>query len=102
MKILVGNTKDFEIGTQKNIDFGDDYVLIIRSNSGFYAIEDCCSHDENELMGGEVIDNKIKCPRHGSWFDLNTGKPLNLPAFRPIKSYKVILENDEIYIEDKI
>ena len=31
----------------------------------------------------------MECPRHGSVFDLRTGKPLNLPAYVPIDTFPV-------------
>jgi 3-phenylpropionate/trans-cinnamate dioxygenase ferredoxin component len=97
-KVFVGKVEEFEIGTQKIVELEDDYVLVIRSISGFWAIEDRCSHDDNELFGGEVTDNTIKCPRHGAKFDLETGKALCLPAVKAIKSFAVSLEPDGVYV----
>ena len=50
-----------------------------------FAIEDRCSHDDGELVEGEFDEDDctVECPRHGSLFDLRTGKPLNLPAYVP-------------------
>jgi len=42
-----------------------------------------CSHDDTPLTDGELDDDErsIECPRHGSRFDLLTGRSLNLPAY---------------------
>ena len=41
----------------------------------------------------------IECPRHGSLFDLKTGKPLTLPAYVPVETFPVIIEDDTIKLE---
>ncbi len=97
-KVFAGTLADFPIGTQKMVELEDDYVLVVHSISGFWAIEDRCSHDDNELFGGEVTDNSIKCSRHGAKFDLGTGKALCLPAVKAIKSFAISLEPDGVYV----
>jgi 3-phenylpropionate/trans-cinnamate dioxygenase ferredoxin component len=68
---------------------------------GFRAIGDLCSHAEAFLHEGEIdVDEEmIECPRHGSTFDLNSGKPRSLPATLPVPAYDLKVENDEILIE---
>ena len=41
----------------------------------------------------------IECPRHGSLFDLKTGKPLTLPAYVPVDTFPVIIEEETIKLE---
>ena len=52
-----------------------------------YAIEDRCSHDDGPLAEGEFDAGActVECPRHGSLFDLTTGRPKTLPAYRPVR-----------------
>ncbi len=66
-----------------------------------FAIEDRCSHDDGELVEGELDeeDCAIECPRHGSRFDLRTGKPLNLPAYVPVDTFPVLVEDGVIRVE---
>jgi 3-phenylpropionate/trans-cinnamate dioxygenase ferredoxin component len=105
-RILAGEVGEFEIGTQKSLEFGSDYVLVLRSLSGFWAIEDRCSHNDIELLGGPVAEREglppsIKCLKHGASFDLGTGKALSLPAFKAVKSYRVVLYGHEIWVESQ-
>ncbi|MFN3266442.1 MAG: Rieske 2Fe-2S domain-containing protein [Deinococcales bacterium] len=104
MKTQIGNIHDFPLYSQKSLEIGEDFVLVIRSPSGFWAIEDRCSHDDNELLGGEVSEREglapsIKCPRHGAAFDLESGAALCLPAVRPIKRFRAWLEDDLVFVE---
>ena len=50
------------------------------------ALEDRCSHDDGPLCEGDwdPEEGVVVCPRHGSNFDIRTGKPLTLPAFEPV------------------
>jgi 3-phenylpropionate/trans-cinnamate dioxygenase ferredoxin subunit len=66
-----------------------------------YAIEDRCSHDDGPLAEGELDQGTctIECPRHGSRFDLRTGKPKTLPAYLPVETYPVLLDGDIIKLE---
>ena len=107
MKTLAGELEEFPIGTQKSLEIGSDYVLVLHSISGFWAIEDRCSHDDNELLGGEVTEHEgaapsIKCIRHGAQFNLENGKALCLPAVKAVKSYRAWLEGNQIWVEENV
>jgi 3-phenylpropionate/trans-cinnamate dioxygenase ferredoxin component len=66
-----------------------------------YAIEDRCSHDDGPLIEGELDEESctIECPRHGSRFDIRTGKPKTLPAYVPVDTFNVIVEDEKIKLE---
>ena len=66
-----------------------------------YAIEDRCSHDDGPLAEGEFDPAActVECPRHGSLFDLKSGRPKTLPAFTPVETFEVRVEDGEIKLE---
>ena len=68
---------------------------------GFRAVDAICSHAHYFLDEGEVDvdDQTIECPKHGSTFDLNSGKPTTLPATLPVEVFLVETEGDDILIE---
>ena len=76
-------------------------IGIFNCNGELLAIEDRCSHDDGELIYGELddADCAIECPRHGSRFDLRTGKPMNLPAYVPVDTFPVVVEDGVIRVE---
>ena len=57
-----------------------------------------CSHEHYFLDEGEVDaeDETIECPKHGSTFDLNTGKPLELPATMPVAELPGEVTEDDV------
>ena len=66
-----------------------------------FAIEDRCSHDDGPLAEGEfdVSSCTVECPRHGSQFDLRTGRPKSLPAYQPVDTFGVRNHDGEVKVE---
>jgi 3-phenylpropionate/trans-cinnamate dioxygenase ferredoxin subunit len=66
-----------------------------------HAIEDRCSHDDGPLAEGEfdAAACTVECPRHGSLFDITTGRPRTLPAYRPVETFAVRVDDDEVKLE---
>ena len=88
-------------GRMRLVEHEDLEIAVVNCNGTFYAIEDRCSHDDGPLVEGGLDQEKctVECPRHGSLFDLKTGKPLTLPAYVPVDTYTVTVENDTIKLE---
>jgi 3-phenylpropionate/trans-cinnamate dioxygenase ferredoxin subunit len=65
------------------------------------AIEDRCSHDDGTLVEGELDQGActIECPRHGSRFDLRSGRPITLPAYQPVETFPVSVDDGMIRVE---
>jgi 3-phenylpropionate/trans-cinnamate dioxygenase ferredoxin subunit len=78
-----------------------EIALVNLGNGQFVAVDDICSHAESSLSEGEVDvdDETIECARHGSIFDLRSGKPRSLPATLPVTTFPVKVEGDAILIE---
>lgn len=81
--------------------FDTDYgsILLININGEIYAIENLCSHEAYELHEGILEACKIECPKHGAWFDLQSGTALTLPATRPIKIFQTRIHDDNIQVQ---
>ena len=74
-------------------------VCLARSGGEVFAISDVCSHADVALSEGDVEDGKIECWLHGSLFDLRTGEPTGLPATRPVPTYPVTVEGDDVLVQ---
>ena len=61
-------------------------------------IGDRCSHAEASLSEGELFGYDVECPRHGSEFDVRTGRPASLPATRPVPVYQVKVEAGRLMV----
>ena len=82
------------------VDVGDDLtVALVLHGEKVFAIEDECSHGNVPLSEGDVEDETIECYLHGSRFDLNTGRPLSLPATAPVRVFECRIDGDDILID---
>jgi 3-phenylpropionate/trans-cinnamate dioxygenase ferredoxin subunit len=88
-------------GESRLIEWEDLEIGVFNCQGEFYAIEDRCSHDNGPLAEGEFDQEEctVECPRHGSLFDLKTGKPKTLPAYVPVDTFSVIIDQATIKLE---
>ncbi|WP_445152013.1 Rieske (2Fe-2S) protein [Baekduia sp. Peel2402] len=85
-------------GAMKVFEHEDLEIAVVNCAGTLYAIEDRCSHDDGPLAEGELDQAKctLECPRHGSLFDLTSGKPITLPAYEPIEVFPVAVGDDGV------
>ncbi len=81
------------------IDLGERQICLARSGGQVYAVGDVCTHADVSLSEGDVEDGSVECWLHGSKFDLRTGAPTGLPAVKPVPTYPVTIEGDDVLIE---
>jgi 3-phenylpropionate/trans-cinnamate dioxygenase ferredoxin subunit len=88
-------------GERRLLEWEDLEIGVFNCDGTLYAIEDRCSHDNGPLAEGEFDEDActVECPRHGSLFDLKTGRPVTLPAYVPVETFPVIIEDDTIKVE---
>ena len=88
-------------GAMRVVEWEDLEIAVVNCAGTLYAIEDRCSHDDGPLAEGPFDESKctVECPRHGSLFDLRSGKPLTLPAYQPVDTFTVVVEDDTIKLE---
>ena len=92
---------DLPPGAKRLVEWDELEIGIFNCAGELLAIEDRCSHDDGVLLEGEVDEETctVECPRHGSRFDLRTGKPLNLPAYAPVDTFPVSVQDGVIKLE---
>ena len=83
------------------VEWDDLEIAVVNCAGTLYAIEDRCSHDDGPLAEGEFdpATCTVECPRHGSLFDLTTGRPKTLPAFAPVQTFTATVVDDTITLE---
>ena len=64
-------------------------IVVARSDDGFVAFSDHCTHRGGSLAGGQMICGTVQCPWHGSQFDVTTGEVKAGPADQSIKTFKL-------------
>ena len=77
--VRVARAGDIAPGAARRVEYGDTAVLLTNVGGRFYAISDTCSHRGGTLSQGTIEDGVVTCPRHGSRFDVRTGKNVRGP-----------------------
>jgi 3-phenylpropionate/trans-cinnamate dioxygenase ferredoxin subunit len=99
--IDVAPVEELPPGSVKIVIVGSIMVGVYNCGGEFFAIEDRCSHDDGPLCEGDWDEEEctVVCPRHGSQFELRTGRPLSLPAFEPVETFPVQVENGIVKVD---
>ena len=80
-------------------EYGGHIYAIYNTEKGFFASDGMCTHEEQSLEEGLVIDCVIECPLHGGRFDICTGKALSAPCTVNLVTYPVKVEGGRVFVE---
>jgi 3-phenylpropionate/trans-cinnamate dioxygenase ferredoxin subunit len=88
-------------GDARIVEVDGRKIGVFNAGGELYAIEDRCSHDDGPLAEGPFDPERktVECPRHGSLFDLTSGRPRTLPAYLPVDTFPVLVEDGVIKLE---
>jgi 3-phenylpropionate/trans-cinnamate dioxygenase ferredoxin subunit len=92
---------ELQPGSMRLVEHDGIKIGVFNCDGALYAIEDRCSHDDGPLAEGEFSPDActVECPRHGSLFDLTTGRPKTLPAYAPVRTFAASVADDTIVLE---
>lgn len=98
--LRVGAVAEVPEGTGKTFMVNGHAIAVFHINGTLYALDDKCSHAEASLGAGDVDTDEcaVECPLHGSLFDLETGRPRTLPAYEPVATYTVYVDEDSMIV----
>jgi 3-phenylpropionate/trans-cinnamate dioxygenase ferredoxin component len=100
-EITVCELDALPVGASRIVEADGRRIGVFNAGGSFYAIEDRCSHDDGPLAEGPFDPERktVECPRHGSLFDLESGRPKTLPAYMPVDTFPVRVEDGTIKLE---
>ena len=99
-ELTVCPVEELPPGEVKIVRAGELAIGVYNANGELYAIEDRCSHDDGPLAEGDFEPEELVaiCPRHGARFDIRTGEALSLPAYLPVETFDVRVEDGLIKV----
>ncbi len=88
-------------GTMRLVPAGQISVGVYNVNGTLCALEDRCSHDDGPLVEGDWEPDRgvVICPRHGATFEICSGKALTLPAYLPVDTFPVRVEDGMVVVD---
>ena len=96
--IEAGKTGELGPGTMKRLELKGRRILLANVDGRFYAADDTCTHEEASLSTGFLKGALVKCPLHGSRFNVCTGEVMEDPAEDNLRTYPVRVEGGRILI----
>ncbi len=94
----VGPVAELPDGPLHRVEADGRAVCLGRIGDAWVAFDDTCTHEDCSLSDGELDENVIVCPCHGSEFDLRTGDVLTPPALEPLPIYEVRVADGELEV----
>jgi len=104
--VKIAQITDFNPGDKKKVKVGHKEILVTNISGTYYAIDNACSHMGGSLYDGKLDGTHATCPRHGSTFDVTTGKVVQpgkmfhiSVGVSDLHSYPVRIEGTDILLE---
>jgi nitrite reductase/ring-hydroxylating ferredoxin subunit len=85
-------------GEMRCVSLADRNVLVAHTEAGFMVADEMCTHEDARLCDGNLNGTLVKCPLHGSRFDLTTGRVLDDPAEEDLRIYPVTIVDGDVCI----
>lgn len=98
-KIKVASSDELKLNQMKLLHLGKKRIVIAKTENGYVAFDDRCTHKGGSLAGGAMICGTVQCPWHGSHFDVTTGDVKAGPAKEGIQTYPLTEIAGNVYLQ---
>ena len=98
-KIELCKTSDVAEGAAIKVETEGLELAVFNLNGAFYVTDDICTHGPGSLSEGPICGDVVECDFHNGSFNIKTGEVVEPPCIIPLKTYKVVVEGDTVFIE---
>lgn len=96
--LVVARDDELQVDQMKLLHVDGHRIVLARTDSGYAAFDDHCTHRGASLADGVMICGTVQCPWHGSQFDAHTGAVKAGPAKTGIGVHDVELRGREVLL----
>jgi 3-phenylpropionate/trans-cinnamate dioxygenase ferredoxin component len=102
--VEITQTDQIPTESMKSFSINGKSVLVANIEGKFYAIGGKCTHAGGDLSKGKLEGKIVTCPKHGSQFDVSTGKNIRGPKIiirfstKDVPNYEVKVEGKSIKV----
>ena len=89
---------DIEENASKAFTIEGQNILVCHAKGEFYAVNNICTHQFQELEGGKIRSHYIFCPLHGQRFNLKDGAPIGQLTDKPLTTYELHIDGDNVLV----
>jgi nitrite reductase/ring-hydroxylating ferredoxin subunit len=96
---MLCRTDEVQENELKKFNLKGNEILVINRNNKFFCLEARCTHAGAPLAEGELENNVLMCPWHGSRFNIETGEVVRGPAKKQLHIYNSNVKDNLLLIE---
>ena len=97
--VPVARLDELPAGEMLRVEIDDEEIVLFHTPDGVFGTDDVCSHHMRiRLSLGFLEGNVIECPFDGGTFDVRTGKPIDGPCRRAVRTHPVQVDGDTILV----
>jgi nitrite reductase/ring-hydroxylating ferredoxin subunit/uncharacterized membrane protein len=93
-----GADDELRVDQMKLLHSGGRRIVLARSEHGYVAFDDRCTHKGGPLSDGSLACGVVQCPWHGSQFEIETGAVKHGPATAAVRTYEVSQRNGRLWL----
>jgi 3-phenylpropionate/trans-cinnamate dioxygenase ferredoxin component len=97
--VNVGKVDEVTRATGKLVFIEGLSIALLNSDGAFYGLENRCPLDGASLSDGFIAGSLVKCPGDKARFFLPTGECISQPEAKHLRSYRVRLDKQDIYVD---
>ena len=86
-------------GSVRAFAVGDKTLAVYNIDGTFYVTDDECTHASASLADGILEGTTIECAVHLGAFDVPTGEATAPPCSIALRTYKVVLQGDDVFAD---
>jgi nitrite reductase/ring-hydroxylating ferredoxin subunit len=96
---LLCHTNEVSEGELREFVLKEVEILVVKYAGQIYCLQARCTHAGAPLVEGELNDDILQCPWHGSRFNIKNGLVVRGPAAKQLRTYNCIIEEDRLLVE---
>ena len=97
--VRVADAVDIAPGKMRRVAVAGRRIMVCNVEGRYFATDDTCTHEDASLSSGSLRGELVKCPLHGSRFNVRTGEVQEDPATENLRTYTVRVEGGAILVE---
>lgn len=97
--VKMAETHEFPKNKMKVFKVEDHEILVVNVEGELHAFENRCPHMGYPLYFGRLEGKVLTCGFHYAKFDVTTGKSLGSVTDKPLKKFKIKIQNSLVQVE---
>ena len=97
--VKVAERAEIPSGKMKKITVDRKDILVANVERMYCAIGNKCTHFGRDLSKGSLSGKIVKCPRHGTQYNIAPGDVQKGPASKPEPKFEVKIEGKNILLK---